>query len=200
MIKSAEATRRISALWMFTLVWVVGILCLSLIFKRTGNVVQIDSRTVENIAGQYPVIFVFRHGERCDRSANPCLGARPGISVKSASRAAQAGHLFSRTFGQYVLYSAGTVRTWQTAAWFAGRSPGVLPSLSRCDTRLPDTLLTLSAGAGNRPVVVFTDGQCLNRLAEKTAGKKLHARYLDALVMHVQNGRLVTDGRLMPLR
>ncbi|EJF5505676.1 hypothetical protein ACK1MN_004606 [Salmonella enterica] len=120
MIKSAEATRGICALWYATLIWVVVISCLALAFKRTGNVVQIDFRTVEKLAGQYPVIFVFRHGEQCDRSADPCLGAHSGITVKSASRAALYGHLFARTFGQYALYSTDTVRTWQSGAWFAG--------------------------------------------------------------------------------
>ncbi|EBV5086498.1 lipopolysaccharide core heptose(II)-phosphate phosphatase [Salmonella enterica subsp. enterica serovar Ball] len=199
MWNTTKSSCNVYLLWSVVTIVVIFILCLSLILIPSKNVLQVDVSSVENIARQHPVIFLFRHGERCDRSNNVCLSDNAGITLKSASRAIQYGHLFYQKFGQYALYSTNTVRTRQTAIYFAGRAPITVDRLTQCDKSLPDTLLSLSAGTGNQPMVIFTHDHCQNWLIKNITGKKVRLHYLDALVMHVENNRLVTDGLLIPL-
>ncbi|HGT7983699.1 TPA: histidine phosphatase family protein, partial [Escherichia coli] len=56
-----------------------------IIFARTP--VMLDGSDVTKISRQYPVIFLIRHGERCDRSQNKCLSAHEGITVNGANKA-----------------------------------------------------------------------------------------------------------------
>lgn len=43
---------------------------------------RIDNKTLGRLAQQHPVVVLFRHAERCDRSTNQCLSDKTGITVK----------------------------------------------------------------------------------------------------------------------
>lgn len=43
---------------------------------------RIDNKTLVRLAQQHPVVVLFRHAERCDRSTNQCLSDKTGITVK----------------------------------------------------------------------------------------------------------------------
>ncbi len=43
---------------------------------------RIDNKTLARLAQQHPVVVLFRHAERCDRSTNQCLSDKTGITVK----------------------------------------------------------------------------------------------------------------------
>lgn len=40
---------------------------------------RIDNKTLARLAQQHPVVVLFRHAERCDRSTNQCLSDKTGI-------------------------------------------------------------------------------------------------------------------------
>lgn len=84
---------------------------------------QINGKALAALAKQHPVVVLFRHAERCDRSDNTCLSDSTGITVNGAQDARALGKAFSADIQNYNLYSSNTVRTIQSATWFsAGRS------------------------------------------------------------------------------
>ncbi|ECX4462886.1 histidine phosphatase family protein, partial [Salmonella enterica subsp. enterica serovar Agona] len=66
------------------------------------------------------VIFLFRHGERCDRSDMPCYSDKSGITITGTEKAQQEGIKFATIFSEYDIYSSNAVRTIQTAKFFSG--------------------------------------------------------------------------------
>lgn len=48
---------------------------------------RIDNKTLARLAQQHPVVVLFRHAERCDRSTNQCLSDKTGITVKGTQDA-----------------------------------------------------------------------------------------------------------------
>ena len=46
---------------------------------------RIDNKTLARLAQQHPVVVLFRHAERCDRSTNQCLSDKTGITVKEGA-------------------------------------------------------------------------------------------------------------------
>lgn len=48
---------------------------------------RIDNKTLGRLAQQHPVVVLFRHAERCDRSTNQCLSDKTGITVKGTQDA-----------------------------------------------------------------------------------------------------------------
>lgn len=91
---------------------------------RSGNgLPQINGKALAALAKQHPVVVLFRHAERCDRSDNTCLSDSTGITVNGAQDARALGKAFSADIQNYNLYSSNTVRTIQSATRFsAGRS------------------------------------------------------------------------------
>ncbi len=84
---------------------------------------QINGKALAALAKQHPVVVLFRHAERCDRSDNTCLSDSTGITVNGAQDARALGKAFSADIQNYNLYSSNTVRTIQSATRFsAGRS------------------------------------------------------------------------------
>ncbi len=75
---------------------------------------RIDNKTLARLAQQHPVVVLFRHAERCDRSTNQCLSDKTGITVKGPD-ARELGNAFSADIPDFDLYSSNTVRTIQSA-------------------------------------------------------------------------------------
>ena len=80
---------------------------------------RIDNKTLARLAQQHPVVVLFRHAERCDRSTNQCLSDKTGITVKGTQDARELGNAFSADIPDFDLYSSNTVRTIQSATWFS---------------------------------------------------------------------------------
>lgn len=58
---------------------------------------RIDNKTLARLAQQHPVVVLFRHAERCDRSTNQCLSDKTGITVKGTQDARELGNALALT-------------------------------------------------------------------------------------------------------
>ncbi|EEY3529799.1 lipopolysaccharide core heptose(II)-phosphate phosphatase [Escherichia coli] len=163
-------------------------------FARTP--VMLDGSDVTKISRQYPVVFLIRHGERCDRSQNKCLSGHEGITVNGANQARDYGKLFNNMFPSYGLYSTDTLRTVQTATYFSGGKTPVIPEMSTCDDDAINNILKMSQK--NKVTVIFTHKHCLSKIAKKMKNWQLKSDYLETLVLHRDNNKLILDGVLIP--
>ncbi|CAD6040402.1 lipopolysaccharide core heptose(II)-phosphate phosphatase [Escherichia coli] len=177
---------------MFVLATFISIFII--IFVRTPK--RLDISKVTRISQKYPIIFLIRHGERCDRSQNICLSAREGITVNGANKAQQYGNVFNKMFSSYNLYSTDTLRTVQTATFFSGGRTATIPDISTCNDNAINNILKISQR--NKVTVIFTHNHCLSRIAKKMNGWRLKPDYMDTLVLHRENNHLVLDGSLKP--
>lgn len=166
---------------------------------RGNGLPQINDKTLTALAKQYPVVVLFRHAERCDRSSNACLSDGTGITVNGAQDAKALGKAFSADIQNYDLYSSNTVRTIQSATWFsAGRPLTVDKNMTDCGAGIYDSINALLKKSQNKSVVIFTHNHCLAYIAENKRGVKFEPDYLNALVMHAENGKLFLDGEFVP--
>lgn len=98
---------------------------------------RIDNKTLARLAQQHPVVVLFRHAERCDRSTNQCLSDKTGITVKGTQDARELGNAFSADIPDFDLYSSNTVRTIQSATWFsAGKKLTVDKRFLQCGNEI----------------------------------------------------------------
>lgn len=61
------------------------------LFKKTRTLPVVNYHSVAELEKQDRIIFLFRHGERCDRSDNLCLDDKRGITLSGASEARHHG-------------------------------------------------------------------------------------------------------------
>lgn len=87
--------------------------------SSSNGLPRIDSRTTAVLAKQHPVVVLFRHAERCDRSDNLCLSDKTGITEHGAKQARALGAAFGKEIKDYDLYASDTVRTIQSATRFS---------------------------------------------------------------------------------
>ncbi|EDO1767374.1 lipopolysaccharide core heptose(II)-phosphate phosphatase [Salmonella enterica] len=165
-----------------------------IIFTRTP--VTLDGSDVTKISRQYPIIFLIRHGERCDRSQNECLSAHEGITINGANNAREYGKVFNNMYPSYGLYSTDTLRTVQTATFFSGGKTPTIPEISTCDDDAINNILKISRQ--NKVTVIFTHNHCLSKIAKKMNGWRLKSDYMETLVLHRDNDKLILDGDLKP--
>lgn len=159
---------------------------------------RIDSETLAAIAQHHPVVVLYRHAERCDRSDNKCLSDQTGITVNGAHNARERGKMFSAKIADYDLYSSDTLRTIQSATWFsADKKVTVDKNMQKCDYSIYSSIEAIQKKSKNKNVVIFTHNHCLSYIAEDKRGAKFDPDYLDALVMHSENGKLILDGELV---
>ncbi|HFZ8994247.1 TPA: lipopolysaccharide core heptose(II)-phosphate phosphatase [Citrobacter freundii] len=164
---------------------------------HSNNLPRIDTRTLAALAKQHPVIVLFRHAERCDRSEHQCLGDKTGITAYGASQARQRGATFTAEIKDYQLYASPTVRTIQSATWFSGNKKLTVDRAMReCGRETKNAIYSLVQQSAGKNIVVFTHNHCLTWLAKNMRGVKYDPDYLDALVMHTDNGKLYLDGQL----
>ncbi|ECT1455523.1 histidine phosphatase family protein [Salmonella enterica subsp. enterica serovar Mbandaka] len=160
---------------------------------------QINGKALAALAKQHPVVVLFRHAERCDRSDNTCLSDSTGITVNGAQDARALGKAFSADIQNYNLYSSNTVRTIQSATWFsAGRSLTVDKKMMDCGSGIYASINTLLKKSQNKNIVIFTHNHCLTYIAKNKRGVNFDPDYLNALVMHAENGKLFLDGEFVP--
>ncbi|WP_346268853.1 lipopolysaccharide core heptose(II)-phosphate phosphatase [Escherichia coli] len=157
---------------------------------------MLDGSYITKISRQYPIIFLIRHGERCERSQNKCMSTHEGITVNGANKAKEYGKVFNNMFPSYGLYSTDTLRTVQTATFFSGGKTPIIPEMSTCDDDAINNILKISQQ--NKVSVIFTHNHCLSKIARKMNGWRLKSDYLETLVLHRDNDNLILDGVLIP--
>lgn len=190
--KKMKLKKYVIALLMLSL----GVIGLGAQYAWSSNgLPRIDSKTLARLSLQHPVIVMFRHGERCDRSSNECLADKTGITRKGAHEARALGKAFSADIPDYALYSSNTVRTIQSATWFSdSKKLTVDPKFLQCGKSIYTELNTLQNKENNKNLVIFTHNHCLTFIAKDKRDAKFKPDYLDGLVMHVENGKLFLDG------
>lgn len=67
-----------------------------------------------------------------------------------------------------------------------------------CGSGIYASINTLLKSSPNKNIVIFTHNHCLTYIAENKRGVKFEPDYLNALVMHVENGKLFLDGEFVP--
>ncbi|MTH46439.1 lipopolysaccharide core heptose(II)-phosphate phosphatase [Intestinirhabdus alba] len=180
----------------FIMLALVAALCSELAWSSSG-LPRIDVKTLGLLAKQRPVIVLFRHAERCDRSDNPCLSDKTGITLSGAQAARALGKTFSANIKEYDLYSSSAVRTIQSASWFSGgKKLTVDKNMLSCGRDIYRAMNNIISRSPDKNVVIFTHNHCLSRIAEDKRGANVDPDYLDGLVMHADKGRLFLDGRL----
>jgi|GEM_PF-85106 len=119
-------------------------------------------------SGLYPhwlagdLIVLVRHGERCDRSKNPCLGPDDGITQKGSEVATDVGKAF-RTLGlgNSDILASPTVRTAQTALYMFGIVSSTQRWLYDCDKTMLKDALALKAA--HRNLILVTHSNCISK-------------------------------------
>lgn len=155
---------------------------------------RIDNKTLARLAQQHPVVVLFRHAERCDRSTNQCLSDKTGITVKGTQDARELGNAFSADIPDFDLYSSNTVRTIQSATWFsAGKKLTVDKRLLQCGNEIYSAIKDLQSKAPDKNIVIFTHNHCLTYIAKDKRDATFKPDYLDGLVMHVEKGKVYLD-------
>ncbi|EHC77213.1 Polymyxin resistance protein PmrG [Salmonella enterica subsp. enterica serovar Montevideo str. S5-403] len=152
---------------------------------------QINGKALAALAKQHPVVVLFRHAERCDRSDNTCLSDSTGITVNGAQDARALGKAFSADIQNYNLYSSNTVRTFnlyssntvrtvrtiQSATWFsAGRSLTVDKKMMDCGSGIYASINTLLKKSQNKNIVIFTHNHCLTYIAKNKRGVDVYCK------------------------
>ncbi|MCV3038864.1 lipopolysaccharide core heptose(II)-phosphate phosphatase [Escherichia coli] len=180
----------------FLIISLFVILVLLSIIYIARTPARLDMNDVAEINQKHQLIFLIRHGERCDRSTNICLSERDGITINGANKAQQYGNAFSKMFPDYGLYSTDTVRTIQTASFFSGGKTATIPDISTCDDDAVNNILEISQS--DNITVIFTHNHCLSKIAKKMNGWRFKPDYMDTLVLHRENHNLVLDGYSKP--
>lgn len=95
-----------------------GVVCCLLFYKEKTKLQYITLEQSARLDKNRPIIFLFRHGERCDRSEGICYADSNGITVNGVKKSMYEGRLFSKFFNEYDVYSSNSVRAIQTARFF----------------------------------------------------------------------------------
>ncbi len=176
----------------------VSLAIVCFLYFSARHVPEISPDTVAERSHSSRILILIRHGERCDRSDNPCSAGPSGITIPGAYRAWKYGTQFRKHMPLYALYATDTVRTIQTARYFGRQEAQVIKEPGYCDERLLPFLTSLSESTQAGVSVIFTHNHCLSFLARTLLNRKFRPDYLDGLVLENTGGRLVIDGHLKP--
>ncbi|MGC1329611.1 histidine phosphatase family protein [Pseudomonas sp.] len=114
------------------------------------------------------VAVLVRHGERCDRSNNACLGDADGITLAGSRVASNVGDgLQALGMGNAQVLTSPLTRTQQTAMFMFGAAATPQDWLMNCrKTMLKDVVAHKQPGHN---MVLVTHSECMNAL-EQQAG------------------------------
>ncbi|MCR8717650.1 histidine phosphatase family protein [Pseudomonas syringae] len=145
------------------------------------------------------VMVLIRHGERCDRSSNDCLGAKDGITGLGSSVSTDVGRSFSELgLAQTDVITSPLTRTAQTAQFMFGHPVEAQEWLYNCDETMLDKVLAHKSA--NRNLILVTHSGCIGQL-ESLHGYPHAAtsEYDSALFISLDSqGRPVIRGILNP--
>ncbi|MGE6386357.1 histidine phosphatase family protein [Pseudomonas sp. NPDC078416] len=109
------------------------------------------------------VVVLVRHGERCDRSDNECLGPEDGITRNGSQISAEVGNSLSRLgLGQTDVIASPSTRTAQTAAALFGHPVASQDWLFDCEKM--NLGQVMAHKASDRNLVVVTHSGCIGQI------------------------------------
>lgn len=145
------------------------------------------------------VVVLVRHGERCDRSKNECLGPKDGITQNGNAVSAAVGQSFSSLgLEQTDVLTSPATRTAQTAQAMFGRPIEAQDWLYNCNKTSFDEVMKHKANARN--LVLVTHSGCISEL-ERTQGYSYPelSEYSSALFVSLDHkGKPVIRGVMNP--
>ncbi len=157
---------------------------------------RIDNKTLARLAQQHPVVVLFRHAERCDRSTNQCLSDKTGITVKGTQDARELGNALALT-------SLISIFIPVIPSGPFSRRPGFRKKLTvdkrllQCGNEIYSAIKDLQSKAPDKNIVIFTHNHCLTYIAKNKRDATFKPDYLDGLVMHVEKGKVYLDGEFV---
>ncbi|NIF15420.1 histidine phosphatase family protein [Pantoea sp. Cy-639] len=156
---------------------------------------QVDPDVLEPAWTRGEVVVLVRHEERCDRSDNPCLGAKDGITEQGRLEALRLGAAYRSLglAGSEVVYSP-RLRTEQTARAMFGNEGDEQTWAADCTG---DVLLQLrSHKEPGRNLVAVTHSECIQRALDQLGVDvdDYDVGYGASLFLQVQD-----DGSLKPM-
>jgi len=112
------------------------------------------------------IVVLVRHGERCDRSDNACLGDADGITLAGSQVASKVGDgLQALGMTQAKVLTSPLTRTRQTAMFMFGEAATPQDWLANCrKTMLQDVIAHKQPGQN---LVLVTHSECINALEDQ---------------------------------
>lgn len=112
------------------------------------------------------VVVMIRHAERCDRSANTCLGSADGITKIGSNAAVAVGSGLQRLGLENTrMLASPLTRTRQTADFIAGRAVPTQYWLSECDNGFKGAVMANKKLKEN--LVLITHSGCIDQFERK---------------------------------
>ncbi|MCF7532985.1 histidine phosphatase family protein [Pseudomonas petrae] len=112
------------------------------------------------------VVVLVRHGERCDRSDNECLGPKDGITRNGSQVSAQVGHSLSQLgLAQTDVLASPSTRTEQTAESLFGHPVASQDWLFDCQKM--NLSQVMAHKASHRNLVLVTHSGCISQIESK---------------------------------
>lgn len=145
------------------------------------------------------VVMLVRHGERCDRSKNDCVGPRDGITRHGQQVSADVGRsLEGLGLTQTDVIASASTRTLQTAEFLVGHPVGAQDWLFDCEKMNLDQVMAHKAG--HRNLVLVTHSGCISQIEKQQGYYHADMSDYDSAVFISMNreGRPVIRGLLNP--
>ncbi|MHC8294176.1 lipopolysaccharide core heptose(II)-phosphate phosphatase PmrG [Pseudomonas sp. LB3P58] len=143
------------------------------------------------------IIVLVRHTERCDRSANPCLGPADGITRVGSDAAVAVGQGFQRLgMDQTDVLSSPVTRTAQTSHSMFGKDAMTQEWLASCGKTLRNDVVAHKRAQHN--LVLVTHSGCISDFEAQTGFKHAaSSEYGSSLFVRIDaNGQLQVLGIL----
>jgi len=126
------------------------------------------------------VVLLIRHAERCDRSPNPCLNGRKGITVAGSQVSEKLGQDIARHLDLATadIFSSPVKRTVQTAHFLFDEPVQEAPWLrKRCKTEMQRNILAHKRKGRN--LVLVTHATCMQHLKDSKGRPLIDKATLD---------------------
>lgn len=115
---------------------------------------------------QGQVIVLIRHGERCDRSAHPCLAGADGITVEGSHNALAVGSGLRRLgLDNARIIASPLTRTRQTGDFISGTAVSTEGWVQQCTDDFKDAVLAHKRAHEN--LVLITHSGCIDHFARQ---------------------------------
>lgn len=132
------------------------------------------------------VVVMIRHAERCDRSANPCLGPLDGITIQGQHAAQGVGAGLQVLGLEHArMLASPMTRTQQTADLIRGQQVATQAWVGECDHGFKQAVLNHKSA--NENLVLMTHSGCIDQFERKMgvrAGQR-SSEYAQALFVQV---------------
>ncbi|MFG0379819.1 histidine phosphatase family protein [Pseudomonas sp. zbq_18] len=132
------------------------------------------------------VVVLVRHAERCDRSSDPCLGDRSGITVSGNAAADGVGSAFKALgLGNVDIFASPRLRTVQTANSMFDISIATRDWLANCRSTLTQNMLDHKQARRN--LLLVTHSGCIEGVAKALGDSRAEhdSEYASALFVFV---------------